>query len=54
MERLATLIYVPQFFQTSEALLLILGPHMMISVDGKMMIYDRYIKHFMARSIKKS
>ena len=54
MERLATLIYMPQFFQTSEALLLILGPHMMISVNGKMMIYDRSMKHFMAKLIKKS
>ena len=55
MERLATLIYMPQFFQTSEALMLILGPRIMISVNGKkMMIYDRSIKHFMAMLIKKS
>ena len=54
MERLATLIYMPQFFLTSEALLSILGPRMMISVNGKMMINDRSIKHFMARLIKKS
>ena len=54
MERSATLIYMPHFFLTSEALLSILGPRMMISVNGKMMIYDRSIKHFMARLIKKS
>ena len=53
-KRLATLIYMPQFFQTSEALLLILRPHIMISVNGKIMIYDESIKHFMARLIKKS
>ena len=54
MERLATLIYMPQFFQTSEVLMLILGPRMMISVNGKIMIYGRSVKHFMARLIKKS
>ena len=54
MERSATLIYMPKFFETSEALLSILGPRMMISVNEKMKIYDRSVKHFMARLIKKS
>ena len=54
MERLTTLNYMPLFFQTSETLLLILGPRMMISVIEKMMIYDRSIKHFMVKLIKKS
>ena len=35
MERIATLIYMPQSFKTSEALLLILGPHMMTSINEK-------------------
>ena len=39
---------------TSEALLSILGHFMMISVNGKMVIHDRSIKHCMARLIKKS
>ena len=50
-DKRATLTDMPQ---TSEALLSILGPCMMISIIEKMMIYDRSIKYFMARLIIKS
>ena len=42
MERSAAWMYMPQFFQTSEALFLILGPCMMVNVNGKMTIYEAF------------
>ena len=40
------------FFQTSEALLLFLGPRMMISINEKMISDDGSFEHFKAGLIK--